>query len=134
MTLESKDKFKIGGSPALPVSHGSSVAEPRGCEYRWRGLEGLWRRNLALGDNIGDTAAAEAADRRVRHFPASLLAGEQRSADRAHKGVSGRSKDVTCNMLHACFLKPKKAELAPLIDYARGERLVRVEAEGSDQG
>lgn len=116
------------------MSHGSTVAEPSGCEYRWRGLEVLWGRNLALGDNIGDTAAAAAADRQVRHFPAFLLAGEQRSADGAHKGVSGRSEDVTCNMLHSCFVKPKKAQLSPLIDYVRGERLVRVEAEGSDQG
>lgn len=116
------------------MSHGSTVAEPRGCEYRWRGLEGPWRRNLALGDNIGDTAAAAAAERQVRLVPASLLAGEQRSADRAHKGVSERSKDVTCNMLHWCFLNPKNAKLSPLIDYARGERLARVEAEGSDQG
>lgn len=116
----------------MPVSHGSTVAEPRGCEYRWRGLEGLWRRNLALGDNIGDTAAA--AERQRRLFPASFPAGEQRSADRAHKGVSWRSKDVTCNMLHWCFLNPKNVELSPLNDYARGERLVRVEAEGSDQG
>lgn len=134
MTLESKGTLKTGGSPALPVSHGSTVAEPRGREYRWRGLEGLWRRNLALGDNAGDTAAAAAAHSRKAGLTASLLAGEQRSADRAHKGVSGRSEDVTCNMLHSCFLNLTHAKLAPLIDYARGERLVRVEAEGRDQG
>lgn len=106
MTLESKGKFKIGGSPALPVSHGSTVAEPRGCEYRWRGLEGLWRRNLALGDNIGDTAAAAAAaaaaHRQVRHFPASLLAGEQRSADRGAQG--GQRALEGCHMQYAAFV------------------------------
>lgn len=68
--------------------------------------------------------------------PPFWLAGERRSADRAHKRVSGRSEDATCNMLHSRFVKPTNAKLPPLIDYVRGERLVRVEAEteGSDQG
>lgn len=73
--------------------------------------------------------------RQVGLFPASLLAGERRSAGiGAHKRVSGRAEDVTCNMLHSCSVKPKNAKLSPLIDYARGQRLVRVEAEGRDQG
>lgn len=89
MALESKDTFIIGGSPALPVSHGSTVAEPRGCEQRWRGLEGLWRRNLALGDNTGDTAA----DRQVRRFPASIvrwLASEGARPGRARGSAGAR--------------------------------------------
>lgn len=132
MTLESKDTLKkIGGSPALPVSHGSTIAEPRGCKYRWRGLKGPRRRNLHSEITLGRTAGT--AERQVRAFPAFLLAGEQRSADAGRtRGVGGRSEDVTCSMVHWCFLNPESAKLSTVIDYAGGERLVRVEADGSD--
>lgn len=84
---------------------------------------------LALGGNIGRPAAA---GRTLPSLPSGWGAEERR--DGAHKRVSGRAEDVTCNMLHSCSVKPKNAKLSPLIDYARGQRLVRVEAEGRDQG
>jgi len=93
-------------------------------------------RKLALGDNIGDRAAAAAAGKKTVRLNTSQLPSWLGSADRAHEGVSGRSEDATCSMLHSCFVKPRKAKLSPLVDYGRGERLVRGEAEteGSDRG
>lgn len=53
-----KRRAPIWGVPPLPVSHGSAVAEPRGCKERWRGLEGPRRRDLALGGTTGGSSAA----------------------------------------------------------------------------
>lgn len=132
MALESEVIFIIGGSPALPVSHGSTVAETRGCEQRWRGPEGLWRRTWH-SEIISDV---DQQLQRIGRFDSSqppLWLGS-RGARTGRTGGQRAPKDATCNMLHSCCLKPKKDKLSIGVDYARRERLVRVETEKTDQG
>lgn len=92
--------------------------------------------NLALGDNIGRSSSSGGRKLQVLDTsqPPFWLGSRERSTDRAHKGGQREPEDATCNMLHSCFLEPKKAKLSPVIDYARREQLARVETEGSDQG